>query len=187
MRGNPQGLNTISIVAWPVSKMRGGNLLLGALVFVSLLATAIAPVQASTAERHFRTDLAGANEVPPRAVDGSGHFEATLNANDGINFNLKVCHIQDVTQAHIHVGAAGVNGPIILFLFGPAFADPVDVDTCTMLSVGKLDASDLIPRPAQGVNTFDDAIQKIRDGQAYVNVHTTTFPGGEIRGQLEIV
>jgi hypothetical protein len=39
-------------------------------------------------------------------------------------------------------------------------------------------------RPEIGINTFADALQAIAGGQAYVNIHTTTFPGGEIRGQL---
>jgi hypothetical protein len=38
--------------------------------------------------------------------------------------------------------------------------------------------------PAIGINTIDDVIQAVANGNAYVNIHTTTIPGGEIRGQL---
>jgi hypothetical protein len=40
------------------------------------------------------------------------------------------------------------------------------------------------PTPAIGINTIDDVIQAVANGNAYVNIHTTTIPGGEIRGQL---
>jgi hypothetical protein len=44
---------------------------------------------------------------------------------------------------------------------------------------------DFVARPAQGVNTMDDIIQAIVNGNSYVNVHITQNPGGEIRGQLK--
>ena len=40
------------------------------------------------------------------------------------------------------------------------------------------------PAAAIGINTIDDVIQAVANGNAYVNIHTTTNPGGEIRGQL---
>ena len=48
------------------------------------------------------------------------------------------------------------------------------------------DGPAFVARPEIGINTFDDAIQAIVGGNAYVNVHTTAFPGGEIRGQLSV-
>lgn len=52
---------------------------------------------------------------------------------------------------------------------------------------GTLTAANLLPSPANGINTFADAIAAIQNGNAYVNLHTGQFPGGEIRGQLAIV
>ena len=49
----------------------------------------------------------------------------------------------------------------------------------------RLGERDFVARPAQGINTLDDMIQAIVNGNAYVNIHTTQNPGGEIRGQLK--
>jgi hypothetical protein len=49
----------------------------------------------------------------------------------------------------------------------------------------RLGQRDFVARPAQGINTMDDIIQAIVNGNSYVNVHTTQNPGGEIRGQLK--
>ncbi len=80
--------------------------------------------------------------------------------------------------AHIHVGQRGVAGPIIFDLAGGAspLSSPLQ---------GQLNAGNFTPRPEQGINTLDDAWRAIREGRAYVNVHTAAYPNGEIRGQLE--
>jgi hypothetical protein len=44
-----------------------------------------------------------------------------------------------------------------------------------------------VARPAIGINTVQDAIQAIVNGNSYVNIHTQQFPAGEIRGQLGVV
>ena len=49
----------------------------------------------------------------------------------------------------------------------------------------RLGERDFVARPAQGINTLDDMIQAIVNGNSYVNIHTTQNPGGEIRGQLK--
>jgi hypothetical protein len=44
----------------------------------------------------------------------------------------------------------------------------------------------LVARPAIGINTMEDAMQAILNGNSYVNIHTQQFPAGEIRGQLHL-
>lgn len=71
--------------------------------------------------REFEAQLSGANEVPPVSTTATGDFEAQIAPDEqSITFRLETRNIANVTAAHIHVGAPGVNGPIILFLFNPA-------------------------------------------------------------------
>ena len=112
----------------------------------------------------FEATLSGANEVPPADPDGWGRARVTINdAANTICTDLEVRDIGVVTAAHIHRGAAGVNGPPVVTLDAP---DDNDSDEC---------------------DTKDDMlIDEIRrnPGAFYVNVHTAAYPDGAIRGQL---
>jgi hypothetical protein len=122
-------------------------------------------------------------------VDTRAHGRAGLHISkdgDAIRYRLTVANINDVTQAHIHCGEEGVNGPVVAFLygFGPT------VTPHGVLSSGVITEADVIPRPDSaecpgGVANLDDLVEKLQDGGAYVNVHTVAFPGGEIRGQVD--
>jgi hypothetical protein len=128
--------------------------------------------------------LSGAEEVPAVATTASGYAQVNINtAADAINYALMIdkAAATTFTASHIHVGAAGTNGPPIFFLCGGAApACPI----ATGVVAGSLTAANLVPQAAQGINTFADALAAIRSGHAYVNVHTTQFPGGEIRSQI---
>lgn len=130
-----------------------------------------------------RAALSGGAEVPP--VESAAQGEATLRLGaETLQFQLTVNPLPPtaVTQAHIHVGGLDENGPIIFFLYDGVLEDPF-----TGTKTGTLTNLNLIPRPAQGVSTFADAMEAILQGRAYVNVHTDANPGGEIRGQLKVV
>jgi hypothetical protein len=96
-----------------------------------------------------------------------------------------------VVQSHIHIGAAGTNGPISVFLYGPVPAGGGRVNG--VLAQGTITAADFIG-PLAGL-TMADLIAAMQAGNAYVNVHTNDgvaptntgpgdFPGGEVRGQI---
>jgi hypothetical protein len=143
--------------------------------------------------RNAGVPLSGAEEVPARATLARG--TATLHRSDdgaSLAFKLIVANITNVVQAHIHLGAAGTNGPVVAFLYGlvPAGGGRVD----GVLSEGTITAANLIGPLAGG--TIDDLMEEILAGNAYVNVHTNDgvgdpntgpgdFPGGEIRGQID--
>lgn len=166
--------------------MRKRFQILAALAALVALTLALVGSAAASSGRNFRAHLAGRNEVP--AVDSSAQGQAIFNlSKDGnsLAFKLIVANIQDVTQAHIHCGAAGVNGPVVAFLYG--FGPTVSPDG--VLAEGVILAGDVIPRSASaecpgGLAEFDDLIDKIRSGDAYTNVHTVLNPGGEVRGQI---
>lgn len=83
----------------------------------------------------------------------------------------------NATASHIHFGAVGVNGPIIV----PFFTTPMPgTDTIS----GTLTNANVTG--ADGITTIAEVATAIEDGNAYVNVHTAANPGGELRGQLSI-
>ncbi|MFD3270020.1 CHRD domain-containing protein [Paenibacillus dendritiformis] len=130
--------------------------------------------------RTFRAILSGRNEVPPVRTIASGNaiFELSSNRTQ-LRFRLVIRNINRVTQAHIHLGRRGQNGPIVAFLFGPS---KFGISVRRGVIRGVLTSRDLIG-PLKG-KTIRDLIREIERGNAYVNVHTIQFPDGEIRGQI---
>ena len=96
----------------------------------------------------------------------------------------------DVRQSHVHIGQCGVNGGITLWLCqtsfnpSPVASTPPCVQSGTVSGV--LSAADVVGPAGQGIapTEFAEVLAAIRVGVAYVNVHSSKFPGGEIRGQL---
>ena len=158
-------------------------------LFVVLLAAAVpAQAQGGTAVARLRSF----EEVPALSAPGGGFFLATIN-EDGteMTYELRYFNVEgNVTQSHLHFGQRGVNGGIMIFLCsnlgnGPAGtqACPTDGGTIT----GTIQASNVGSGAAsQGVAAGElfSVLRGIRAGVVYANVHTTLFPGGEIRGQL---
>ncbi|GAB4171133.1 MAG: hypothetical protein Tsb0017_26080 [Geothermobacteraceae bacterium] len=119
-------------------------------------------------------------EVPPVTSDARG-WASLLIDQDSIDFRLMVNPLPatNVTAAHIHAGAPGVNGPVLFTLFQSSFQGDFPGEI-----TGSLTSVNLDPRPEVGISTFAEAVEAILSGQAYINVHTTGEPAGEIRGQL---
>lgn len=154
----------------------------------------IASVSARPNEsRNFVAHLSGGDEVPVRDSRGQGQAIFHLS-KDGteLHYKLIVANIENVVAAHIHIAPAGVNGPVVAFLFGPAA--PGGGRTDGVLAEGTITAADLVG-PLTG-NPLSELITAMEDGNAYVNAHTNDgvaptntgpgdFPGGEIRGQIK--
>jgi hypothetical protein len=165
-------------------------LLVPALLVSSLAVTAI-PAAAGPGDT-FAVHLTGDEEVPPRETPAQGQAIFKLSA-DGteLSYRLIVANIENVVFSHIHLEEAGVNGPIVAFLFHdvPPGGGPVN----GVLATGTITAADLINSLAG--HPLSDLIDEMRSGNAYVNVHTNDgvapintgpgdFPMGEIRGQI---
>ena len=142
-----------------------------------LLVSAQAQAQVIT----FTAQLSGSNEAPPVAATGSGGT-ATVTLDtvaDTVTWVVDVFNLPTgVTAAHIHAGGPGVAGPVIINF------TVVQTVSNDFRITGTARASDLVPRAAQGVNSWEDLEQAMAAGQTYVNVHSQANPGGEIRGQL---
>ena len=150
------------------------------------LTLATAPVAAATSFR-FVSPLNSDEEVPPNDSTATGFASFVISDDEqSVTYRLIVANINDVTQSHIHCGAPGVNGPVVVFLFG---FDPVGVTENGILAEGTFTDANVIDRPDSlacpgGIANLDDLIEKIRTGNAYTNVHTIAIPGGEIRGLI---
>ena len=135
------------------------------------------------AKDHFHATASGREEVPPN--DSRGRGTATFKLSDdgtSMTYRLIVANIENVTQSHIHIAPKGVNGPVVVFLFGLV---PGGVTENGLLAEGTITQANLIARPAIGFRaTMAELIAAMRSGNAYVNVHTVAIPAGEIRGQV---
>jgi hypothetical protein len=117
--------------------------------------------------------LSGANEVPAADPDGFGRF-SYIAAGDKLCYILSAFNVDPPFAAHIHVGAAGVNGPIVVMLETP---DPVSAACITAEPDSSLNSTMVLTQEEL------DAIIANEAGY-YANVHTAPFPAGAIRGQL---
>ena len=163
--------------------------------FVLLAVAAVAVAQNIKALREL---LTGREEVPSVVTTANGEFRAQINdRDDEITYELSYRELEGaVQQAHIHLGQKGVNGGISVFLCsnlgnGPAGTQPCPPPPATITgTIRPADVSPNIPATAaaraQGLEPgeFDELVRAIRAGVTYVNVHSTKFPGGEIRSQL---
>ena len=128
----------------------------------------------------------------PADQNPMGATVISMNETNGeVCYQLWVSGIPNVTQAHIHQGAPGVEGPIVVSLYPSTDPNRSSGDANTtehpgnfsgLLMTGNISASDLVG-PMAGM-TVNDLISAMRSGELYVNVHTVQNPGGEIRGQI---
>lgn len=134
----------------------------------ALVATVGASARPQATSIHIRTVLNAAQEVPSptgAVSTAGGTFSATVTKSDtgaSVSWQLSFNSLSgNAIAAHIHTGAVGSPGPVVLALCGP----------CTS--------------PASGTGALTQAaLDAIQAGTAYVNIHTPTNPAGEIRGQL---
>lgn len=151
---------------------------------------------------NFGTPLSGGEEVPPPGVvntsnaRGNAIFHLSADGTE-LSYKLIASNIENVFMAHIHVGPAGANGPVVVWLYpstavgaGPVGAGRVD----GVLVEGTITAANLVgPLAGQPLSAL---IAEIQNSNAYVNVHTDDgvapgntgpgdYPGGEVRGQVE--
>ncbi len=135
----------------------------------------------------LRARLSTFNEVPPNAVGGSGTFRGTLNAaGDTITWTLSWDGLSGPPLvAHLHFAQLNVNGSVFTFLCGGGGKPACPATTSGSID-GTTTAADILAVPGQAITAgdFATALEILRRHEAYANMHTTRFPGGEIRGQV---
>ena len=156
---------------------------------VGVAATTAAAVAGDRAK--LRTSLSGYEEVPAVSTTGGGEFRAAIDRHaDRIQYQITYRAIEGtVTQSHIHFGQEGVSGGISVFLCSNLGNGPAGTQGCPQSGTvsGTITPEDVIGPAGQGIaaGEFDELVRALRAGVTYANVHSTTWPGGEIRGQIE--
>jgi len=160
---------------------------------VATLAITVMITSADEGTVPLRAKLTGFQEVPPKLSPGTGRFEATVTGST-LSYTLTYSTLSsNVLAAHIHFAQPGVNGAIFLFLCGSAAnPGPAGTPTCPpdggTVSRSGVTAADILGVPAQGLTAgdFAAALTILESGDAYVNVHTSNHPDGEIRGLVRM-
>lgn len=143
--------------------------------------------------KNIKEVLTGYEETPSAvSTTGNGTFNARISEDDSrIDWELTYNDLEGaVQQAHIHFGQRSVTGPISVFLCtnlgnGPAGTQPCPAPPATISgTIVAADVTNLANERGISAGELDELISAIRAGATYVNVHSTRWPGGEIRSQI---
>jgi len=134
--------------------------------------------------------MVGLGEVPPTNSKGAADFTGTISG-DGtmITYTLTWSGLTTLPLfSHIHFGPTKVNGGVMVFLCGGG-GKPACTQATSGMASGTITAADIVGPAAQGIppapnGNFADVVRAIRTHNAYANLHTTMFPGGEARGEV---
>ena len=143
------------------------------------------PRAASAADTDtFSAKLAGDNEVPPNNTPATATFK--VNIGTTITFTITYANLTTpLLFAHFHFAPTKVAGGVMIFLCGGG-GQPSCPTTLSGTITGTITAANVTGPAPQGINAGDltSALEAVREGNSYVNMHTTKFPAGEIRGQV---
>lgn len=159
------------------------------LPIITAVVLALAAPATAYAEK-LNVRMTGYQEVPALSSTATGHFEAKIDKDrEEVEWVLTYDALEgNVTQAHIHIGQKSVNGPITIFLCTNLGNGPAGTQACPASPAtigGVITAADVLAN-AQGIEAgaLGEVLAAISAGAAYVNVHSSKWPGGEVRGQL---
>ena len=128
----------------------------------TMLAVAMFAVAGVAFAADVKVSLSGANEVPPVTTSATGEGTITVADDGAVSGRVSTKGVQG-TAAHIHMGAAGKNGPVVV-----PFTKEGDSY-----------------KAAAGAKLNADQLKAFKAGELYFNVHSAANPNGEIRGQLK--
>jgi hypothetical protein len=139
----------------------------------------------ANADKEFRAELTGDEEVPPVQTETTGKAEFEVDDDsEEIEFELEIKNAVDIlgaVGAHIHCAPKGENGPIIADLAGiirGGFEGKVEISaTLTDANIQKTDCG----------SSIDEVVKSMEDGDTYVNVHSAANLSGEVRGQIRLI
>jgi CHRD domain-containing protein len=160
------------------------------LAFLLLVLVAVPALAASGGSNKLSADLTSYQEVPALQSNATGHLDIEIDGNT-VHYTLTFSNLRaDATQSHIHMGQPGVNGGVFVFFCSNLGNGPAGTPACPLRGgtlTGTFGASNILAINAQGIGAGDisSVLKALRNGVTYANVHSTLFPGGEIRGQIK--
>jgi hypothetical protein len=176
---------------------------LAAVVAVMGLMGVVAAAVAGDGNRNVREHLTGYEEVAAPAQPPAAQQPSTISTSGTGDFNAKVRHDRieytlsygalegDVLQAHIHLGARAIAGGISAFLCSNLNNGPAGTPACPGphdgTVTGVIEPADVVGPRGQGIDPgeYNELLRAIRAGATYANVHSSKYPAGEIRAQLD--
>jgi hypothetical protein len=149
-------------------------------MLAGLLGSVAVPAAAQTVQ--LTATLSGDQETPAPGVLTGAYGAAVVTvdlATQTVSWTIDVFNLPTGTNnAHFHVGGPGVAGPTVVNI-----AFPANISNDYRLT-GSATSANLTVRAEQGIRSWEDFLQSLLGGQTYLNIHSTAFPGGEIRGQV---
>jgi hypothetical protein len=171
-----------------MSKLAVRALALG--VVIGLLGVGSYAIAGGGTNNFKGTPMLGYAENADVSTVATGSFDARLS-NDGsaIAYTLSYDNLEGtVLQSHVHFGKTAINGGISFFLCSNLGNGPAGTPTCPQSGTveGEVEAADVIGPTAQGIEAGNlaEIVAAMRAGHAYANVHSSKWPTGEIRAQI---
>jgi len=169
---------------------------LAAALFVGLAAVsfAVAAKGLKPLHRHdppnskeFRAQLNGYQETPSVSSTGVGEFRAKLVEPEKLHYVFRYQDLEGGASlfAHVHFGQRSVAGGVSFYLCGGS-TKPTPCPNVSGTVEGDIVPADVVGPNGQGIEpgSFAEILRAMRAGYAYANIHTTRWPTGEIRGQI---
>jgi hypothetical protein len=159
---------------------------IGFWAIAALAASVLATPAAHSQTERFSTNLNGANEVPSINTAGTGAFGMAIQQGV-ITFELTFSDLSsNLTVAHLHFADSKVAGGVMIFLCGGGGQPDCPAATSGTIT-GTITAANVTGPTTQGiaVGDLDSALEAVRAGLSYANMHTVNFAAGEIRGQVQ--
>lgn len=138
---------------------------------------------------NYSAALMGDNETPPVASAATGNFQMQIDSSTAtptIHFTMTYTGMSgNPTQSHLHFGPSTSAGGVMIFLCGGG-GQPACPAAAAGTFSGTVTAANVTGPAAQGIAAGDltNALEALRDGLAYANLHSAAFPAGELRGQV---
>jgi hypothetical protein len=154
----------------------------GSVISVLALLLLVALPVGAQAQNHFRAHLSQEYPDRPTLAQGQTIFRLSSDGTE-LYYKLIVANLHDTTMAHIHLGSPADVGPVVAWLYpdGPP-PQLIPGRFSGVLAEGTITSDDLVG-PLAG-HSLEHLLDQMRAGNTYVNVHTLTFPPGEIAGSI---
>ena len=151
---------------------------------VALVAGLVAGPASADGTEVFSAKLLGDSEVPPINSAGTATFHMEIGTT--ITFSLTFSGLSsNLLVSHLHFAPTKVAGGVMIFLCGGGNQPACPAATSGAI-LGTITAANVTGPALQGIAAGDltSALEAVREGNAYANMHTDNFKGGEIRGQV---